>query len=72
MLEAVIFYTVYVTDVNPESIAQGYFWNSKYAWTMEYCEEHVLPEFKANLETKEHIHVKTLECEYREVIRQGE
>lgn len=39
---------------------------------MEYCENYVLPEFRANLKTKEHINIEKLECVYREVVRKGE
>lgn len=69
MIEAVIFFTFFLADVEPKSVTQGYFWNSEIPWTMEYCENYVLPEIEENLRNKSHIEVETLECVSREVKR---
>jgi len=72
MLEAVIIYTLIITDVQPASVTQGYFYNTKYPWTLEYCENYVLPEFTVNINSVDNIELRHAKCEMVEVNRQGE
>lgn len=71
MLEAVIFYTFYLVDVEPKSITQGYFWNSEHSWTLSYCENYVLPEVQVNLNDLRHVEIERIECVMREVVREN-